>query len=128
MRRATLLSYNLFEASTKPMEALCASMGIGYRPVDRSEQGVAIGALAGLPVAVSPMARADGRFDAPMLVMCGFDESLFNAFLDALRYSPMPRVPLKAVMTPTNAAWNGWQLHEELLREHEEMQRLRGKK
>ena len=127
MRRATLLGYNLPETMKNPMGALCTSMGIGFRPVEKTEHSAPLGLLAGLPVA-STGSREVEPFDAPMLVMCGFDEDTFNAFLEALRYSPMPRVPLKAVLTPTNAMWNGSQLYSELLREHEEMQRLRGKR
>ena len=121
-----LLAYNLPETMKNPMEALCAAMGISLKPVKPSEHDLPLGALAGLPVA-AVTAREVEAFDTPMLVMCGFDENTFNAFLEALRYSSMPRIPLKAVMTPTNASWNGYQLFTELLQEHEAMQRRRGK-
>ena len=60
-----------------------------------------------------------------MLVMCNLDEPRFKAFLAALRSTGMPSIPLKAVLTPTNVAWNAFQLHEELSREHEAMRHRR---
>ena len=82
-----------------------------------------LGGMMGLPVA-APVSASNEGFDEPMLVMCGLDEAALNAFLTALRYAPLPPIPLKAVLTPTNAAWNALTLHRELSREHAEMTRL----
>ena len=76
--------------------------------------------LAGLPIPEAEAAAGDGFQDA-MLVMCGLDEQRFDTFLKALRASALPRIPLKAVLTPYNALWSAVQLHAELRREHESM-------
>ena len=35
-----------------------------------------------------------------------------------MRQAKMPAVPLKAVITPSNAAWDSVRLHDEIQKEH----------
>jgi len=42
---------------------------------------------------------------------------MLEVFLDALRVSEVRKVPLKAVVTATNAAWTAEVLYRELCRE-----------
>ena len=116
-----ILAYNLDGGALAALNALCARQGLRCRSVAPGEYGLPIGALAGLPAAKAPSAA--GRFDDAMLVMCGLLGPQFDAFLQALREPGMPRVPLKAVLTPTNVVWSSAQLRDELVREHEAVRR-----
>ena len=126
MNGPTILTFNLAPSSIDGLDALCASLGLTHRPVSPEACGQPLGALVGTPVS-RPAPGGLFPFAEPMLVMCGLDEETFNRFLAALRASGLPPIPLKAVLTPTNFTWNPIQLHDELLREHIEMQRLRNR-
>ena len=54
-----------------------------------------------------------------MLVFCGMGQALLNQVLEVIRVANLPPIPLKAVLTETNQAWNTLQLHEELCKERE---------
>ena len=49
-----------------------------------------------------------------MLVFVDFSNGLLDRFLTALRRAKVPPIPLKAVLTPTNARWTSGKLREEL--------------
>jgi hypothetical protein len=102
-------------------------LGIRVREVGRDEYALPIGALAGIPVArpSSAEAPASPPFDDEMLVMCHMMTNELDAFLRAMREAGMPRIDLKAVLTPINVLWNSIDLHSELAREHASMQRRR---
>lgn len=119
----TVLAFNL-EVCATALGALCANLGIRFKPIPRESFSTPLGAMAGMP-ARFPAPSNGENFNAPMLVMCGMEEPTFDAFLKALRASPIPRIPLKAVLTPTNAGWNAFRLYEELSMEHAQMQRMR---
>lgn len=128
MNEASLLTINMDEPTRSKLDVICASLRIQPRHVPKAVLTLPLGALLKSPVDAAPTESAAAGFEEPMLVMCGFEEAQFNAFLQALRYSGLPRIDLKAVLTPTNIGWTPVRLRDELLREHAEMQRLRGKK
>ena len=115
-----VLAFNLDPIAFKGLEVLCEGIGLRAVSVPREAFHRPVGALAGLPIPEAEAAAGDGFQDA-MLVMCGLDEQRFDTFLKALRASALPRIPLKAVLTPYNALWSAVQLHAELRREHEAM-------
>lgn len=57
----------------------------------------------------------------PMLVMCGMGGSRVDEFLARMRRAGVPKIALKAMLTPTNVNWTSRELYEELRREHEAM-------
>ena len=126
MNTPTVLCFNLSKGVEATLHALCASLGIALKPIDGALYTQPLCVLAGIPA--SRPSEHIGRipFDDPMLVMCGLDEATFDLFLQALRFSGIPRIDLKAVLTPTNMTWNAVQLHEELCRERDAMRRMRG--
>jgi len=126
MAEPLLLTYNLNSLTAEGVKALCRRQGIRFREVAPAEYALPIGALAGIPVAAGGMPSADA-FDEPMLVMCHMLSDQLDAFLAGLRESGLPRIPLKAVLTPTNVAWNSVALHEELAREHAALRARPGK-
>lgn len=58
-------------------------------------------------------------FDEPMIVFCGLGQMQLKPILNALFLAKVPNIPLKAILTTTNAQWDSKQLHEELCRERE---------
>lgn len=124
----TVLAFNLNDAALSALRGPCQAMGLRLKPVPRDGFSLPIGAMAGLAVRAVSGPLISAGFDDPMLVMCGLDEQALNGFLLALRALPLPPIPLKAVLTPTNAAWSALALRDELAREHAEMARRRQQK
>lgn len=113
-----VLIYNLDEATVARLAAVCDKLGFRARRVQPWEYGQPIGALAGLPAGKNA-ALSVRTFDEPMLVMCHMLSPQLDAFLRAMRDDGLPRVALKAVLTPNNVAWSSARLRDELAREHE---------
>ena len=127
MAKPLLLTYNLKPGTAAGLDKVCRDLGIRVRGVQRDEYALPIGALAGIPVARPSNAEAAAAppFDDEMLVMCHMMSNELDAFLQAMREAGMPRIGLKAVLTPVNVLWNSTDLHSELAREHASMQRRR---
>ena len=127
MAKPLLLTYNLKPGTAAGLEKICRILGIRVREVARDEYGLPIGALAGIPVArpAGSDAAVISPFDGEMLVMCHMMSNELDAFLQAMRRVGLPRIELKAVLTPVNVLWNSADLHSELAREHAAMQRRR---
>ena len=60
-------------------------------------------------------------FEDEMLVMANFPAGMMNAFLSLFRRMGIAPVALKAMLTPTNAAWDSEKLHAEIAGEHQAM-------
>ena len=123
MAAPILLLYNLDSRTASKIKVLCQKRHLRWREVAPSEYGLAIGALAGIPTAKAPDDAPRHAFQDPMLVMCGFLNTQLNAFLQGMRDDGIPRIALKAILTPSNVCWNSTQLHDELAQEHAEVQR-----
>ena len=67
-------------------------------------------------------------FEDEMLVMANFPAGMMNTFLGLFRRMGIAPVALKAMLTPTNAAWDSEKLHEELAGEHRAMTSGEGKR
>lgn len=127
MAKPLLLTYNLKPDTAVGLGKICQALDIRVRGVAREEYALPIGALAGMPVARPSSAEASAvpPFDEEMLVMCHMLSNELDAFLQAMREAGLPRIHLKAVLTPINVLWNSSDLHFELAREHTAMQRRR---
>ena len=127
MAKPLLLTYNLKPGTAAGLGTICRDLGIRVRGVERDEYALPIGALAGIPATRPSNADASTApsFDDEMLVMCHMMSNELDAFLQAMREAGMPRIDLKAVLTPINVLWNSSDLHSELVREHASMQRRR---
>ena len=119
MSQAMVLAFNLKDGDLMRIRALSQPLGLQVKAVPPESFATPIGAMLGLPVAPSRAPVESGGFSDPMLLMCGLDESRFNGFLRLMKGPGLPRVPLKAVLTPTNVSWSSSQLRDELVREHE---------
>ena len=124
MSVATVLLYNLGDDTDRgrAVRKLCVLQKLRVRGVLPAEQGNTLAALlAGDP---TPVPAPDVPFSEPMLVMAYLTPAQQNRLLRGLR--SLPPIPLKALLTPTNAAWSGVALQQELRREHEAMLENRG--
>ncbi|MBR0369022.1 MAG: DUF3783 domain-containing protein [Clostridia bacterium] len=122
----TVLTFNLPPDVHARMRGLAAALGIRVKAVPPESFATPIGAMLGIPAGPADAPAEAGCFSDPMLLMCSLNEAQFNRFLQLLRGPGLPRIPLKAVLTPHNVGWNAFQLHAELSREHEAMTRGRG--
>ena len=77
-------------------------------------------ALAGAAARTEAAFSGEG-FSDEMLVMANFTNALLHAFLKSTQQAKMQAIPLKAVLTPTNAAWDSVRLHDEIQKEHAAM-------
>ena len=123
MNEPLILAFNLDTDSCRRLDMIGDALCIRVISVPRKQQSLPIGALLGLSVGTDP--EAGKGFDDPMLVMCGLDEAQFSGFLQSLRQSGIPRIDLKAVLTPFNVTWSAVQLHDALREEHESMKNRR---
>lgn len=119
MAEPLLLTYNLKNETATALRDLCREQRIRIREVGPREYGTPIGALAGIPVRPTGEPPVRPRFDDEMLVMCHFLSDQMDGFLQGMRARGVPRIALKAVMTPWNAVWDSSALRDELVREHE---------
>ena len=110
--RPTILTFNLSETRLSKLRFLCMKLGLMVKPVPAEDCCQPISALCGLsdPADAAP-AEA---FPEEMLVFCHMDNAAVNRFLQTAKQMRFAPVALKAILTPTNAAWTPAQLCAEL--------------
>ena len=114
---------------------------LGYAPEQLSsipEEGTPVlwglEALDPLPPLEDLLGRSEEKapveeeFSDPMLVFCNLPHEKLDHLLTAMGRAGLPRIALKAMLTPTNRTWTSQQLWTELRREHEAMQAQRQQK
>lgn len=116
----TVLCYALSDARYAAVADLCRAQGCAPRRVVEEDWSKPIGALLGFPV---ENRQGGGAVAEEMLVLCGFTPDRLDGFLAAFPVGGVPGVTLKAVLTPSNAAWTAGELCAELLRERQAMGR-----
>lgn len=119
-----VLTYHIAPAKLAKIQVLCLRLGIRVRPVLPEEYGAPLAALADLAEAGQYPALPED-FSGEMLVMANFRPGMLDAFLNGFRQARIPPVPLKAMLTETNAQWNSLELHRAIAEEHEMMQNRR---
>ncbi len=117
MNAPQILMYNLDNPRKLKILMICGQLKIKARSVAVSDYAQPIGALAGLRSRTDAVYSGTG-FPEEMLLMANFSGALLNGFLNAMRQNRLPGIPLKAVLTDTNADWDSVRLHDEILREH----------
>ena len=117
MNAPQILMYNLDNPRKLKILMICGQLKIKARSVAVSDYAQPIGALAGLRSRTDAVYSGTG-FPEEMLLMANFRGALLNGFLNAMRQNRLPGLPLKAVLTDTNADWDSVRLHDEILREH----------
>lgn len=119
MKQPVLLCYNLEKEKYGKVRLAAMRFKVRVRPVGREEYACPLVALCdGKEPA---QADAAGSFQDEMLVMAYFPQVLVTQFLQALRKAGAA-IALKAVLTPTNAAWSSLTLHGELCKERQALE------
>lgn len=123
--RGSVLLYNFKDKErTDKVKFIFVLMGIKIKTVEKTDYLQKIGALAGVEGIGRTEEIYEGEgFDEEMLVINHLTDSQMNRMLAYLKKEGI-KIPLKAALTPTNANWNTLELHKELVREHEEMQKM----
>lgn len=110
--RPTILTFNLTDARLSKLRFLCMKLGLAVKPVPTEDCCQPLSVLCGLsdPADAAP-AEA---FSEEMLVFCHMDNAQVNRFLQTAKQMRFAPVALKAILTPTNAAWTPARLCAEL--------------
>lgn len=116
---ALALLYNLPPEKMRKVKFALLKLGIKAKEVLPDEFGCALGYSAELEGFTAEKTEGE-NFTDEMLVFCDFSEGQLNRFLDGIRKAKAS-VPLKCVLTETNAKWNSYELHREIKAEHEAM-------
>ena len=120
MKQSVLLCYNLTGEKMQKIRLAAMRLKIRVRPVEKAEYAQTIAALCGMED-MRDAAYAGAGFEDEMLVMANFPAGMMNAFLGLFRRMGIAPMALKAMLTPTNAAWNSEKLHAEIAGEHQAM-------
>ena len=113
--RPSVLLFNFREdARTASIRSYLESGCVAVIRVEPKDFGTPIGALLSSHVVADKNASFSASFSEEMLVMSGFTQERLQAFLDFFREVKIARVGLKAMLTPTNAAWNAFELRRHL--------------
>lgn len=127
MKQPVLLCYNLSGEKMQKIRLAAMRLKIRVRPVEEDEYAQTVAALCGLEEKTDA-AYVGAGFEDEMLVMANFPAGMMNAFLGLFRRMGIAPVALKAMLTPTNAAWNSEKLHAEIAGEHQAMMNGKEKK
>ena len=120
MKQPVLLCYNLSGEKMQKIRLAAMRLKIRVRPVEKDEYAQTVAALCGLEEKTDA-AYVGAGFEDEMLVMANFPAGMMNAFLGLFRRMGIAPVALKAMLTPTNAAWDSEKLHAEIAGEHQAM-------
>lgn len=120
MKQPVLLCYNLSGEKMQKIRLAAMRLKIRVRPVEEDEYAQTVAALCGLEEKTDA-AYVGAGFEDEMLVIANFPAGMMNAFLGLFRRMGIAPVALKAMLTPTNAAWNSEKLHAEIAGEHQAM-------
>ena len=110
-------------ARTTRLKGIFVRLGIRIRNITAEQMGETIGYLAGME-GFEP-AGETGEYPAPeeeILVMKNFTNS------EIARKAGLPKIELKAVVTPTNAQWPFYKLYEEIREERRQVLEQAGKR
>lgn len=117
MNNACILLYDPVSSPwAGKVKQYCAIQSLRLRVVERSQLSHSVGALA-RGTAAEPLSPSVPAVPEPVLVFCGLHGAQLDHMLAALRRMEVPRSVMKAVLTPTNAAWTFAALYSELCRE-----------
>ena len=125
MATETVLMYNCSGPEWAKLRQIFLMLRVRIRPVEADQYGLT---LAELLSRSGEKRGVEEDFSDPMLVFCGLSQGKLDQLLTAMGRSGLPRIALKAMLTPTNAGWTSQQLWTELRREHAAMEAQRGRK
>lgn len=109
----------------RPLKQVMVQMGVRIKVVEPEQVLEQVGYLAGID-GYSPAQESD---EVPLicqdvLVLHNFSRERMDRFLSSIRKANVPKVDLKAVVTPQNIEWTFYHLYQELMEEHKTMHSL----
>ena len=117
MAGACVLIYNLDGEEDRGTRRALVAQRLRVRRVEPGQYALPLAQLAAGRGGGGPEEGGGAPFSDRMMVFCGLTGEQLDRALSALARCGSPRVALKAVLTPTNAQWDSFQLREELERE-----------
>ena len=121
----TVPMYNCDDEQWAKLRQIFLMLRVRIRPVEADQYGLTLEDLLGRSEEKAPV---EEEFSDPMLVFCNLPHEKLDHLLTAMGRAGLPRIALKAMLTPTNRTWTSQQLWTELRREHEAMQAQRQQK
>ena len=121
----TVLMYNCNGEQWAKLRQIFLMLRVRIRPVEADQYGLTLEDLLDRSEEKAPV---EEEFSDPMLVFCNLPHEKLDHLLTAMGRAGLPRIGLKAMLTPTNRTWTSQQLWTELRREHEAMQAQRQQK
>ncbi len=121
----TVLMYNCNDEQWAKLRQIFLMLRVRIRSVEADQYGLTLEDLLGRSEEKAPV---EEEFSDPMLVFCNLPHEKLDHLLTAMGRAGLPRIALKAMLTPTNRTWTSQQLWTELRREHEAMQAQRQQK
>ena len=118
---ALIWNYSSQQEGWPALQAACEQHGLRLQPVDTSHVGHTIGALCQLKDAspVATLQHLEETTYPPALILHGLERKKLDGFLKQL-HAGQVKIPLKAMVTPSNQNWTLANLLQELCREREE--------
>ena len=113
MSRPTVLCVNLPADKLARVRFACMRLSVLVQAVAPADFHQPLGALCGLSPKLPGENVSAEPFTGEMLIMANLNRQQAERLLAALKQSRI-HIPLKAVLTPTNAAWDCVRLHAEL--------------
>ena len=111
----TLLLFNMAPQKRAALQVIALRCGCRMQAVPAERHGASLAQL--LSGEAAEIAPAE-PFTGELLVMAGLNERQLDTVLTELRRRKV-HIPLKAVVTPTNAEWTAGELYNELCRERD---------
>ena len=121
MSRPTVLCINLPADKLSRVRFGCMRLAVMTKVVEPKDFLQPLSALCGLTPAQEGISAPEEPFTGEMLVMAGLNRQQAERLLSSLRQAKV-NIPLKAVLTPTNATWDCIRLHAELTAERAAIQ------
>ena len=113
----TVLMYNCNGEQWAKLRQIFLMLRVRIRPVEADQYGLTLEDLLGRSEEKAPV---EEEFSDPMLVFCNLPHEKLDHLLTAMGRAGLPRIALKAMLTPTNRTWTSQQ--------HEAMQAQRQQK
>lgn len=118
------LFYNFSEERMRKARLALLPLKIRTKTVSRADYNQPLGYLAGIKDIEPASEEFDGEgFDEEMILLHNFTNKTIDNLIRALNKCGVGRIPLKAVITPTNKDWSSVQLYSAVKADFDEMSR-----